>query len=277
MREVLLTVQTACFELAAMQAIFDGLPPSMLTHDAMPRDASAPDQQDPSELLATASHNVHTDQEHFWLPEEGPRESTMAQAAKAHTSGDVQSSPAAAAHWQQKAEKWKARCRDLQQEIRALADGAAAREDALKVSLPGIPCMTDLWGLLHECTLSCSGHCTPAVTRYQHPVGPHSLHDCMAAGDEVMLAMQERYPAKDGVSAHSTPGRQQRFTPQRAGREAAERAAAQAQAAERRAGDAEARAGALQQQLESLTVQPYASTPREAHAELHQVTSLSSV
>ena len=43
------------------------------------------------------------------------------------------SPPAAEAAWQQKAEKWKARCHRLQQDMNALSVEAAARDAALQV------------------------------------------------------------------------------------------------------------------------------------------------
>lgn len=71
--------------------------------------------------------------EQHWESEEEPG-TALAQSQQA--ARDADSSSAAEAVWRQKAEKWKARCHRLQQDMNALSVEAAARDAALQVRPP---------------------------------------------------------------------------------------------------------------------------------------------
>ena len=68
--------------------------------------------------------------EQHWESEEEPG-TALAQSQQA--ARDADSSPAAETVWQQKAEKWKARCHKMQQDMNTLSVEAAARDAALQV------------------------------------------------------------------------------------------------------------------------------------------------
>ena len=73
--------------------------------------------------------------EQHWDTEEEPGTALAQSKQAARGARSSVSSPAAEAVWQQKAEKWKARCHELRQEISALSVEAAARDAALQVRL----------------------------------------------------------------------------------------------------------------------------------------------
>ena len=75
-----------------------------------------------------------TVREQHWDSVEEPR-TALTQSEQA--SLDAGAPPAAEAVWQQKAEKWKARCHRLQQDMNALSVEAAARDAALQVRPTG--------------------------------------------------------------------------------------------------------------------------------------------
>ena len=118
MREVLLTVQVACSELADMRLLLHGLT-SRLPADVMQQ--ARPEEQ--------ADQGVGAEQMH--ASEDGPSRVEPNLGSSDH----YNSSTAAMERLQQKAEKWKARCHDLQRELAALSVETAARDAALQVVL----------------------------------------------------------------------------------------------------------------------------------------------
>ena len=118
MREVLLTVQVACSELAHMRLLLQSLT-SRLPADVM--------QQVRSEQQADQGMGA----EQVQVSEGGPSRVEP----RSGSSDQHNSSTAAMERLQQKAEKWKARCHDLQRELAALSVETAARDAALQVVL----------------------------------------------------------------------------------------------------------------------------------------------
>ena len=126
MREVLLTVQVACSELEDMR---------LLLHNLMSRMPADLTQQVWSEQQAGQGMGAEEVQVSGGCPSRA--EPRSASSDHAH------SSPAAVEQLQQKAEKWKARCHDLQRELAALSVETAARDAALQVVLlenKALPC-----------------------------------------------------------------------------------------------------------------------------------------
>ena len=117
MKEVLLTVQVACSELADMR---------LLLHSLM---TCLPAGMQQKHLSQQADQGMSAEQPH--RPEEAPSRVE----AKSATSDQAHSSLVAVEQLQQKADKWKARCHDLQRELAALSVEAAARDAALQVIL----------------------------------------------------------------------------------------------------------------------------------------------
>ncbi len=119
MREVLLTVQLACSELAEMR---------LLLHSLMSGQPAHTIRQQRSEQQADQGMGA----EPLYASEEGLSRIEPRLLRADH----IYSSSNAMEQLQQKAEKWKARCHDLQRELAALSVETAARDAALQVVLP---------------------------------------------------------------------------------------------------------------------------------------------
>ena len=118
MREVLITIQRACSELAEMRLLLHSMEMG-LPADREERHLSA--QQ--------AGHDTIAEQIHSY--EESPSRVAPSSARSEH----ARTSPESVERAQQRAEKWKARCHDLQRDLADLSVEAAARDAALQVCL----------------------------------------------------------------------------------------------------------------------------------------------
>lgn len=120
LKEVLLTVQLACAELADMRLLLHSLTSCLPANMGQQHLSQQPASQQADQAMS--AEQAHP-------PEQGPSsiEPRSASSNQAH------SSPVALERLQQKAEKWKARCHDLQRELAALSVEAAARDAALQV------------------------------------------------------------------------------------------------------------------------------------------------
>lgn len=117
-----------------MRSGLDSLASCMPRQGDEPRPSGASGRKHDSEPWASldAGQHVPSQSREACSPDGAPVKAGP--SGQAHSPEQAQGMPAAAAATQQKAEKWKARCHELQREISALSAGAAAREAALTVS-----------------------------------------------------------------------------------------------------------------------------------------------